>query len=225
MSVEGFVAALLISFGVIFVAELGDKSQLMAMTFAARYRAATVLVAITIATAVVHLVSVAIGLGLGTAIPTGPIGLLAGLAFLGFGAWTLRGDSLTAEEKEKAANWQIGALASGRVLPAELETRPCWPRLLAITRWFGTGSGPPSNGGLTPHPGRETPRAASAGTNRQVRRRRSVRPIRRLADRGGRPGADLTPIRTHTPYWVGWCSWSEHQRGRMLRPRFDPPWR
>lgn len=32
-------AAVLVSFGVVFVAELGDKSQLMAMTFAARYRA------------------------------------------------------------------------------------------------------------------------------------------------------------------------------------------
>jgi len=31
--------ALLISTAVIFVAELGDKSQLMAMTFATRYRA------------------------------------------------------------------------------------------------------------------------------------------------------------------------------------------
>ena len=31
-------AALLLSFGVIFVAELGDNSQLMAMTFALRYR-------------------------------------------------------------------------------------------------------------------------------------------------------------------------------------------
>ncbi|WP_390889129.1 TMEM165/GDT1 family protein, partial [Leclercia adecarboxylata] len=34
--------AFLVSFGIIFVAELGDKSQLMAMTFAARYRAATI---------------------------------------------------------------------------------------------------------------------------------------------------------------------------------------
>src|SRR3954467_1109548 len=33
------VHALLISLGVIFVAELGDKSQLMALAFAARYRA------------------------------------------------------------------------------------------------------------------------------------------------------------------------------------------
>ena len=42
--------AFLISFGLIFVAELGDKSQLMALTFATRYRALTILFAITAAT-------------------------------------------------------------------------------------------------------------------------------------------------------------------------------
>ena len=52
------VHAFLLSFGVVFVAELGDKSQLMALTFATRYRPLTVLIGITIATAVVHAVSV-----------------------------------------------------------------------------------------------------------------------------------------------------------------------
>ena len=37
--VTGFLVATAVSFGVIFVAELGDKSQLMALTFATRYRA------------------------------------------------------------------------------------------------------------------------------------------------------------------------------------------
>ena len=48
--------AFLLSFGVIFVAELGDKSQLMALTLAARYKALPVLIGITIATALVHAV-------------------------------------------------------------------------------------------------------------------------------------------------------------------------
>ena len=46
--------ALLLSFGVIFVAELGDKSQLMALAFAARYKALPVLAGITIATAMIE---------------------------------------------------------------------------------------------------------------------------------------------------------------------------
>jgi len=95
------VYALLISFGVVFVAELGDKSQLMAMTFAARYRPWIVLAAISAATAVVHLASVAIGLALGVNLPAHWIELVAGVAFVVFGAWTLRGDSLSSAEEEK----------------------------------------------------------------------------------------------------------------------------
>ncbi len=86
--------AFLTSFGIIFVAELGDKSQLMAMTFATRYRTSTILLAITVATALVHLFSVAIGAVVGAALPTTLISILAGVAFLGFAAWTFRGDSL-----------------------------------------------------------------------------------------------------------------------------------
>lgn len=96
------LAALLLSFGVIFVAELGDKSQLMAMTFALRYRWWVVIGGITVATTVVHLVSVGVGHYLGVAIPTNLISILGGLAFVFFAAWTLRGDSLTDEEQSKA---------------------------------------------------------------------------------------------------------------------------
>jgi putative Ca2+/H+ antiporter (TMEM165/GDT1 family) len=88
------MAAFLISFGIIFVAELGDKSQLMALTFAARYKALTILIAITVATALVHLVSVLLGAAVGVALPTKAISVVAGVAFLGFAAWTLRGDKL-----------------------------------------------------------------------------------------------------------------------------------
>ena len=91
-----------LSFWVIFVAELGDKSQLMALTFATRFKVWPVLIGITLATAVVHLASVGIGFGLGAALPTGWIALVAALAFIGFGFWTLRGDTLTDEEKSKA---------------------------------------------------------------------------------------------------------------------------
>jgi Ca2+/H+ antiporter, TMEM165/GDT1 family len=97
------VEAFLISFGVIFVAELGDKSQLMAMTFAARYRAWTILVAITAATAFVHLLSVLIGAAVGAALPTDAISVVAGIAFLGFAAWTLRGDQLDEDDAARAA--------------------------------------------------------------------------------------------------------------------------
>lgn len=94
--------AFIISFGIIFVAELGDKSQLMAMTFAARYRAITILAAITVSTALIHLASVTIGATVGVALPTNAISVIAGITFLAFAAWTLRGDELTDDEKERS---------------------------------------------------------------------------------------------------------------------------
>jgi putative Ca2+/H+ antiporter (TMEM165/GDT1 family) len=93
--------AFLLSFGVIFLAELGDKSQLMALAFAARFPAVPVLIAITLATALVHLGSVALGATVAVALPTNVISIVAGLAFLVFAAWTLRGDRLDEGDDEK----------------------------------------------------------------------------------------------------------------------------
>jgi putative Ca2+/H+ antiporter (TMEM165/GDT1 family) len=104
--------AFLISFGVIFVAELGDKSQLMALTFATRYRAVPVLIGIATATALVHAVSVIVGAVLGAALPLRLISIVGGLAFLGFAVWTLRGDELTDDEKSKVDQSSKGAIVA-----------------------------------------------------------------------------------------------------------------
>jgi Ca2+/H+ antiporter, TMEM165/GDT1 family len=95
-------AAFWLSFGVVFVAELGDKSQLMALTFATRYRAWPVLAGITAATTIVHLGSVALGAGVSDVVPTDWVTVIAALAFFGFAAWTLRGDTLSEDERQKA---------------------------------------------------------------------------------------------------------------------------
>src|SRR5436190_6149343 len=100
--------AFLLSFAVIFVAELGDKSQLMALTFATRFPALSVLVAITIATAIIHLGSVLLGATVARLIPTNVISIIAGAAFLAFAAWTWRGDVLSAEEA-KASQQTAGS--------------------------------------------------------------------------------------------------------------------
>ncbi|MEV6631701.1 TMEM165/GDT1 family protein [Actinoplanes sp. NPDC051470] len=142
---DGFLAALALSFGVIFVAELGDKSQLMAMTFATRFKPLPVLIGITVATAVVHAVSVGIGYGLGASLPTGWIALVAGLAFLAFGAWTLRGDSLTEDEKGKAEQTRRSAIVAVSVafFLAELGDKTMLATITLATQhgWFGTWLG------------------------------------------------------------------------------------
>jgi Ca2+/H+ antiporter, TMEM165/GDT1 family len=96
------ITAFLVSFGVIFVAELGDKSQLMAMTYALKYRWWVVLLGITTATTLVHAVSVAVGHFLGLSIPSDLLSIVGGLAMLVFGFWTIRGDSLDDDESSKA---------------------------------------------------------------------------------------------------------------------------
>jgi Ca2+/H+ antiporter, TMEM165/GDT1 family len=96
------VDAFLLSFGVIFLAELGDKSQLMALAFATRFPAVPVLIAISIATAIVHLGSVALGATVALALPTNVIAIVAGVAFLVFAAWTLRGDKLGEDDEARA---------------------------------------------------------------------------------------------------------------------------
>jgi len=90
---------LLLSTAVIFLAELGDKSQLMALAFATRYRALPVLIGITLATLLVHAGSVVLGATAASALPTDLISIVAGLAFFAFAAWTLRGDALDASDE------------------------------------------------------------------------------------------------------------------------------
>ena len=142
---EGFIVAAAVSFGVIFVAELGDKSQLMALTFATRFKTWPVLIGITVATAVVHLVSVGVGYGLGAALPTGWISLIAALAFLAFGAWTLRGDKLTDDEKTKAERSSGSAILAvgGAFFLAELGDKTMLATITLATQhgWFGTWLG------------------------------------------------------------------------------------
>lgn len=98
---SGFLVAVAVSFGAIFVAEMGDKSQLMALAFATRFRPLPILVGITIATAAVHAVSVGIGAILQVSLPTRAINIAAGLLFLGFAAWTVRGDRLTEADEQR----------------------------------------------------------------------------------------------------------------------------
>lgn len=139
--------AFLLSTAVIFVAELGDKSQLMAMTFAARYRARDVLIGITVATAVVHLASVGIGYWIGDAFADHQhwISIGAGLAFLAFALWTLRGDELTEEEAAKARNSKgLAILAVGAAFfLAELGDKTMLATITLATQedWFGTWIG------------------------------------------------------------------------------------
>jgi putative Ca2+/H+ antiporter (TMEM165/GDT1 family) len=82
------VAAILIT-----LAELGDKTQLLALALAAKYKASQVLLGIFVATLAVHLFSTLAGGLIGNLIPAIWLSVVSGLLFIGFGIWTLRGDA------------------------------------------------------------------------------------------------------------------------------------
>jgi len=116
------VDSFLVSAALIFVAELGDKSQLMALAFATRYRFWPTMVGIFLATLLVHAGSVLIGRVAAAALPVGPINIVAGLAYLAFAVWTIRGDELGKEDEERAqraGRWAVLAIATAFFL-AEL---------------------------------------------------------------------------------------------------------
>ena len=83
---------LLAAIGIVFLAELGDKTQLVALGFGARYRLGPVLVGVALGYAACNVVSVVVGGLLGAALPTRAIGIGGGVLFLGFAAWTWFGD-------------------------------------------------------------------------------------------------------------------------------------
>jgi Ca2+/H+ antiporter, TMEM165/GDT1 family len=98
------VQSLFVAMGLVFVAEMGDKTQIVALGFGARHRLAPVLTGVALAYMCTNLVSVLIGGLLGATLPTRAIGLAGGVLFLGFAAWTLRaGDAEEDAEAEAGA--------------------------------------------------------------------------------------------------------------------------
>jgi Ca2+/H+ antiporter, TMEM165/GDT1 family len=94
------VSGFWISLTLVFLAELGDKTQLVALMLATRFKAGIVLAGVFVATLLVHAFSVILGDLAGKLVPHGWIMVLSGLAFIGFAAWTWRGDRLDDENQK-----------------------------------------------------------------------------------------------------------------------------
>lgn len=93
-----FLTALVIAFGLIFVAEMGDKSQLLSLWFATKYRVAVVMAGVACAVVVLQLVAVIVGVVFDTILPERAFLTLAGIAFFVFAAWSLRPEEDDVEE-------------------------------------------------------------------------------------------------------------------------------
>lgn len=93
------MAAFLASLIFVVLAEMGDKTQLLAMAFASRYRWQTVMWGVFVATLANHLLAVLAGNWLTQFIPIHYIQIAASASFILFGLWTIKGDSLDNEDK------------------------------------------------------------------------------------------------------------------------------
>jgi len=74
----------------IFIAELGDKTQFMTLALSSRYRASVVLLGVTLGTMLVSLVSVSLGAVLGGVLPRALMNICAGIAFIVFALLSLK---------------------------------------------------------------------------------------------------------------------------------------
>ncbi|MEX2487835.1 MAG: TMEM165/GDT1 family protein [Nitriliruptoraceae bacterium] len=90
------------AFGLVFLAELGDKSMLMALAFATRFAAVPVFGGIAAAAVIATGGAALLGGVVGIALPTGVLTIVAGVLFLGFGMWMLR------EEDDDDINVDLG---------------------------------------------------------------------------------------------------------------------
>ena len=104
------LAAFVASFVLIVLAEMGDKTQFLAMSFATRYNAFKVLFAVFLATMASFAITVTIGQLLTTIVPLDVISLAASLSFIGFGLWTLRGEKPKSEDKKVSRFGVVGTV-------------------------------------------------------------------------------------------------------------------
>ncbi len=90
-----FASSFIAAFGFVALAELGDKTQLIAMCFAAKYKAAKVVTGVFIAILINLSLAVAAGYYLSKFLSayTDYIQMAASISFIGFGLWTLHGES------------------------------------------------------------------------------------------------------------------------------------
>jgi Ca2+/H+ antiporter, TMEM165/GDT1 family len=88
--VTDFLTAVAVAFGVMFLAELGDKTQLLAVNFGARHALRTVAVGLALGYAVANVVAAVVGGVLGATLPDRPIEIAGGLIFLVFAVLAVR---------------------------------------------------------------------------------------------------------------------------------------
>jgi len=102
--------AFLVSAGLVAIAEIGDKTQLLAMILATRYaKPVPIILGILVATLANHALAAWLGAGVAGALGPEALRWILGLSFLAMAAWTLVPDK---PEKERPQGARLGAFAA-----------------------------------------------------------------------------------------------------------------
>ena len=100
--------ALLISTGVVALAEIGDKTQLLAFILAARFKKPLpIILGILCATIVNHGLAGALGAWITTVVSPEAMRWVLGISFIGMAIWTMIPDKIEEEETHAAKKWGV----------------------------------------------------------------------------------------------------------------------
>jgi putative Ca2+/H+ antiporter (TMEM165/GDT1 family) len=100
--------ALLMSTGVVALAEIGDKTQLLAFVLAARFkRPLPIILGILAATVVNHSMAGALGAWITSVLSPATLRWVVGLGFLGMAVWTLIPDKIDEEDTQVKGRWGV----------------------------------------------------------------------------------------------------------------------
>lgn len=105
---ETFMESLFVSTGVVALAEIGDKTQLLAFILAARFKKPVpIILGILVATIVNHGLAGALGAWITSTVTPEVLRWVLGISFIGMAVWTMIPDKIEEEETQVAKRFGV----------------------------------------------------------------------------------------------------------------------
>lgn len=152
------MGAALSAFAVVFVAELGDRTQLLLVGMASRHRTLPVVLGLAVGYSLTNLLAVLLGAAVGAALPEQVLQVASGLLFLGFAVWTLRDDqgehAAAGHDRRDVGTVRLAASLAGGLMLSELGDKSMLATAALATDgpaalvWLGATLGILASGGL-----------------------------------------------------------------------------
>lgn len=136
-----------VAFAVVFLAEFGDKTQVVTLALAARYGPWPVLAGVTMTTALLNLVSVTVGTVLAQQVPTRAVTAGAGVAFLVFAVWSGRDFMARLPPDGRSSGLRVAASSAGLFAVSEIGDKTMLATIAlaahanALLVWAGSTAG------------------------------------------------------------------------------------